>query len=193
MKTNNTTIREFKPSPEQMCEDYLAKYGVHQARWISPAVLARFRQTPVARNTRVVSAKGTIHVNTADYAASELKDFVGEDVLVFEGTDPRLVYVNDQRRGRQIECRCVTSDIAEATTIEEAKAKVKFRMEGSYQRLKEADKKWADHVDRMNDREVKAKQRKADNNAQKPPINPPAIAGDTGLSNIEIAEIQPAS
>jgi hypothetical protein len=192
IKTHNITTREFKPSPEQMCEEYLAKYGIHQARWISSAVLARIRQMPVDGNTRTVSEKGTIRVNTADYAADELRDLVGKEVLVFEGNDPRMMYVNDRRNGRQIPCRCVTSAVADAATADEAKERVKRRMEGSYQRLKKSDKGWAEFDERQREREELAMQRKADINRQKAPINPPAITADTALTPAEIAEIQPA-
>ncbi|ATC65168.1 hypothetical protein CMV30_15070 [Nibricoccus aquaticus] len=141
--------RVHEEAPNEVCAAFLAEFGYHYARWIRPEVLERLRQNPVKGNTRIVSDKGTIHVNSADYGADELKALVGQEVKVFIRADVRTVYVDDPVRKLQIPCRAYTADLKHAASAEEAAAIVKSRMEGSYGRRQKAEARMSSFAAKM--------------------------------------------
>jgi putative transposase len=136
---HNALPRVHEESPNDVCSAFLEQFGYHYARWISPDILQRLRQNPVKGNTRIVSDKATIRLNTVDYGSEELKALVGREVKVFTQKDPRVIYVDDPVRKLQIICHAYTADIKHATSPEEAAAVVAQRMTGSYDRRKKAD------------------------------------------------------
>lgn len=188
-EAHNNAPREHKLSPNEMCQAYLAKYGMHHAQWISTAVLENLRRLQVPHDTRKVSQKGTVRVNSADYASPELMDLVGHEVDVFCNDDPREVFVEDRSRGRQIPCACVTVGVGDTASAEDARKAIADRMNDSYGRLKAAEKlftEFTDDFDRMQKQQI-ATRKAAEKEA--PPKSPPTSHGSNILSEDEISKI----
>jgi hypothetical protein len=194
MKTHNSAPRPFKLSPDEMCDAFLSKYGIHHARWLTPEIIDRLRRIPVPGTTRIVSDKATVRVRTVDYGADELCDLVGQEVEVYVGDDPRKAYIDDRRRGRQIECTAATIEVGSAVSAEEAEKIILRRMEGSYDRKKQADSQWAAFANAFYEKQVKLRKKRAAG-AKHAPVapNPEALEGAAELTDKEIKSIRAAN
>jgi hypothetical protein len=103
------------------------------------------------------------------------------------------MYVNDRRRGRQIACKCVTSEVADTNSAQEAFAVIERRMNGSYDRILKAERNWGIFTEAFHQTNKKMQAAKADKNQQKPPVSPPAIVESNDLTAEEIAAIPAAT
>lgn len=191
--THNQSPTEFGLAPNEICETFAATHGVHHAEWLSPALFDRLEFEPVANGfTRVVSKKGTIRVRSVDYTHQDLTDLVGREVRVYtKRDDPKTIQIDNPRTKQRTVCTASTSVVLYAATAAEAQAIVDARMDGSRDRLKTAEAKWAEFTGKTREREKAMRERRNQSSntttVQSPPASATAII-PTPASSIEVVE-----
>lgn len=178
---NNRAPKEHKLSPEEILSTFVANHGVHGGSWLPPELIERLQHLP-EKNTRIVSKKATIRVRTADYAAPELTDLIGEEVRVFcDHKDPRVVWFDHPKTRLRIRCQSVTSEILHADSAAEAEERINRRITGSYRRVQDAHAIWAEFQADLRAIEAQLKEEapKLSEQAAKPSESSTSVAAET--------------